>query len=126
MRLAIVSLLALMAAIDIWGFPESARAQGKMPLAQTTDLAARAASGEASKHVLTSQGDVVPPWTRKRACRVAEGVTACSEVLFNPTTGEIARFGETWASGFASTGNGQEVLRAVAMPSGETASAQKR
>jgi len=100
-----------MAAIDIWAFPESAQAQGKMPLASTTDLAARAASGEASKLVLTSQGDVVLPWTRKRACRVAEGVTACSEVLFNPTTGEIARFGETWASGFERTGFGMEVRR---------------
>lgn len=58
--------------------------------------------------VVTNTGALAAPWKEGRACTSPEN---CQAIIYHGKTGEIARFGEKWASDFAATGRGKEVTR---------------
>ena len=62
----------------------------------------------ASEIVVTTTGALAAPWKEGRACTSPEN---CQAIIYHGKTGEIARFGEKWASDFAGTGRGKEVTR---------------
>lgn len=62
----------------------------------------------ASEIVVTTTGALAVPWKEGRACTSPEN---CQAIIYHGKTGEIARFGEKWASDFAGTGRGKEVTR---------------
>lgn len=59
--------------------------------------------------VMTAAGTLGASWKEGRACTAPE---TCQTIIYNRKTGEIARFGDQWASDFVGTGNGKEVSRA--------------
>lgn len=61
-----------------------------------------------SEIVVTTTGALTAPWKEGRACTSPEN---CQAIIYHGKTGEIARFGEKWASDFAGTGRGKEVAR---------------
>jgi hypothetical protein len=74
--------------------------------ATATAQTAQPYSGEV---VMTSTGTLGASWKEGRACTAHE---TCQTIIYNRKTGEIARFGDQWASDFVGTGNGKEVWRA--------------
>jgi hypothetical protein len=58
--------------------------------------------------VMTQSGDLKPPWKKYRWCKTD---AACSTLIRNPITHEVARLGDHWSSRFEPTGRGQEVRR---------------
>jgi hypothetical protein len=59
--------------------------------------------------VLDRAGALVAPWKAGRACT---NENDCKPIIYHRKTGEIARFGDDWASDFVATGHGKEVWRA--------------
>jgi hypothetical protein len=59
--------------------------------------------------VVGSDGNLTSPWQLKRLCSVA--TQQCENAIVHPETGEVAKVGARWSSGFRSTGSGVEVRR---------------
>lgn len=59
--------------------------------------------------VVGSDGNLISPWQLKRLCSVA--TRQCENAIVHPETGEVAKVGARWSSGFRSTGAGVEVRR---------------
>lgn len=60
--------------------------------------------------IVTSAGQPAAPWTQETVCLGKTG--KCMSAIDNLQTGETAKIGDRITSGFAATGNGQEIRRA--------------
>lgn len=78
--------------------------------ASTIPTATAQQSSKAGEVIVTSSGQLVPPWKEVKACIKEK----CSVAIANPETHEVARYGDRWATKFEATGNGREVRRAEA------------
>jgi hypothetical protein len=78
-------------------------------LATPALASAQAVKSYAGEVVMKATGELAAGWQEMRMCVTQE---RCAMAVYNPTTREVARFGDRWATKFAPTGNGQEVQRA--------------
>jgi hypothetical protein len=61
--------------------------------------------------VMDGNGLILPPWKEARVCRERDAV--CVNMIVNSETGEVARVGERWKTGFAKVGVEGAVGRVV-------------
>jgi hypothetical protein len=67
------------------------------------------AKPEITTKVLDVRGKPVAPWIESQKCIVATKV--CKTTLFNPETGEVARFGDQWVETYKKNEGSLEVTR---------------
>ena len=81
--------------------PPAASQQGRADLAKDKP--------EVTTKVLDVRGKPVAPWVESQKCVVATKV--CKTTLYNPETGEVARFGDQWVDAYKKTEGSLEVTR---------------
>lgn len=81
--------------------PPAMSQQGRADLARD--------KSEVTTKVLDVRGKPVAPWIESQKCIVATKV--CKTTLFNPETGEVARFGDQWVDAYKKKEGSLEVTR---------------